>query len=651
MHWSKRFNRTILAGAALFSVSFAGPPDALGFVINSRRDTELRATPTALSLLDKASQTIVVGDAKGLQIMRPRGHGFYPIGGHFTKSPVRAVAATLIDARTHLAYALRGESAVHIAPVTTRGTIGIGPVVQIPGRPRALVADEDGSFIVTHSAGVDRLIPASAGAFRRHSLSDVPNTADAAVIDLDGDAYLDLALADEPLGEIVILRGQPDGSMEQISTIRTQRGARRIRAADVDGDGQEEIVILGYSGLSLHLRNASGKIGEETPLLEESHLTDLAIGDLDGDGTDDLIYTNRSRTIVASLLGSAKRKLTPGPTFLTGGGPGHLLVEPLNNTDREDIVVANTIGRSLTRIAHDQRGLAGVAAVAATIGKISAAATADYDGDGNLDIALVGDESGRLEVHLGHGNGHFTILPSIPVARRPRSIVAGDWDGDNKVDLAVADFSSDRIAILQGNGRGGFAIPSHVPCGSGPSALLFGDFGGPNGLDLAVANRVADSISILHGDGKGRFTSGPSFSVGPRPSFLLSGDVDGDGDPDLITGNQQREAISILRRSPDGFSQATTKVLGDFPKPSAALDLDGDRIAELVVTDRATGSVTVMRGTNGNFKEIKKIQVGRDPTSVTLGDFDADGIEDLAIIHRSTGVVTILFISRDKIPG
>ncbi len=619
---------------------------AFAFDINSRDDTPLRAAPAGLAVVNGQTRTIAVGDGKGVQLLRPRAGGFHAIGGHFTQTPVQEVAATRIGATDYLAFSVRGEKAVHIAPVTRRGTIGIGPVTQLPGRPRRIVGDGERGFIVVHSAGVDRLAPATAGAFRRQSLSEIPSAADAAVIDLDGDEHADIVLADEPLGEIVLLRGLADGTAEQTATLRTQRGPRRLLTADVDADGRLEIAVLGSVGLSLHKRSSSGTVEDEIRLLEESHLIDLAIGDLDADGTDDLIYTNRSRSIVSSLLGSTEGRLTTGPSFLTGRGPGRLLVVPLTSPTHEDIVVANTIGGSLTHVRHDRRGLAGVAAIASGIGKISAAVAADYDGDGNLDLALVSDDSGRLEIHLGQGNGHFRVLSSTPVAMTPRSIVAGDWDGDTRADLAIADFGNDRIAILQGNGRGGFAVPIHVAVGSGPTDLLHGDFGGPAGSDLAVANSISNSVSILHGDGSGHFRPGPSLSVGPRPAFLFSGDADGDGDLDLLTGNQQRETISILPRDATGFSEVHTKVLEDVPNPSAAVDLDRDGESELVVTDRAAGTVKILRGKKGGFKEIRKIDVGRDPTSVTLGDFDADGITDLAILHRSTGIVTIHFVSR-----
>lgn len=634
--WLSKVWRPILCLVAIGAT--AGAVTTIRF--NERADTELRASPNALAVLDATRAEIIVGDAKGVQLMRAADDGYQPFGGQGSDAPVDDLATADLGGRRFIAYSVRGERAIRIVPVTERGTIGTGPLVPIPGRTRAIAPIGQRGFVVVHSEGVDLVEPAAAGAFRRNRVSGVGSAVDVAVADLDVDQIADLVLADEPLGELVVLRGQPDGSMQQLAALRTQRAPRRVIAANIDGDPALEIVVLGDLGLSAHDNVATG-LGPERAVLEEPHLADVAAADLDGDRIDDIIFTNRSRTIVSSLLGRSAGGFADGPSFLTGGGPGALLVLSTSGR-RPDIVVANTIANSLTRLHYDQHGIAGVAALAASIGPLSGAAAADFDGDGHLDLALAGDDTGRVEVRLGQGNGHFAATPSFPIGMTPRAMVAGDWDGDGKSDLAIADFGSDRIAVLQGNGKGGFAVPSLLQVGAGPTALLHGDFGGPAGNDLVVANQLADSVSVLHGDGRGNFSAGPVFEVGPRPSFLFVGDVDGDGADDLVTGNRQYETITIVPRKGRGFGEPYNKVLADTPRPSTARDLDGDGLPELVVTDGAASTVQILKGQKGVFEPLKTIRVGRSPSSVELGDFDADGQADLAVLHKDTGIVAIL---------
>lgn len=633
--------RGVAAVLLVAALATAGPCAADAIVFHTRNDIALRAAPTWVTPFDEAAGTIVVADTTGLRMMKASGGGFQVIGEQATEAPIGALAAAKLGSTTFVAYNVRGEASVHIVPATNRGTIGRGPNVAVAGRPRRIVAVPNKGFLVVHSAGIDLLEEASAGAFSRVHLSAITSAVDAAVFDLAGDRRFDLIVADEPVGEIVVLRGGGDAALAQVAARRTQRAPRRVVAADIDGDGVDEVVVLGERGLSVHRRGSDGEIEGEMVLVESSHLQDVGVGDIDGDGIVDLLFSNRSRCVVSTLLGARGGRPRPGPSFLTGIGPGRLAVAALGGGTRKEIVVANELGSSLTYVRHDRRGLMGVAAVAAQVGKLSDAAAADFNGDGLLDLALIGEDSGRLEVLLGLGNGHFQTMPTVRIGMNPRAITTGDWDSDGRADLAIADFGADQIAILYGDGRGSFTVPELVGAGTGPIALLSGDFGGPTGTDLAVANRLSENVSILHADRRGRFSPGPVFPVGMRPTFLFAGDVNGDGREDLVTGNRQYETITILPREEIGFGEPFNRVLADTPQPSAAQDLDGNGRAELVVTDTAGDKVLILKGDNGDFKTLRTLNVGRSPTAIAFGDFDTDGRQDIAVIHRDTSIVAI----------
>ncbi len=624
--------------ASLF-LSTAAASRAASF--NQRHDTAMPVAPSGIALLDATQRTVIVGDNRGLSSLRSSGVRFAPVARKKTAEPVTAVASTKIDGTLYIAYSIRGKASVQIAEATGRGTIGTGPTVALDGRPRSITTVPGRGFIVTHSSGVDLLEPASAGAFRRRELSRIGGAVDAAPIDLDGDAELDLIIANQPLGEILVLKGRPDAPPRAMMSVRTQRNPRRVLAANIDADAAQEIIVLGNLGLSVHDRSREGTVLEEQLIRDEPHLADIATSDLDSDGISDLIFSNRNRSIVSSLLSTESGRFTPGPAFLAGLGPGQLMVSRLTSATRSDIIVINQISNTMTHLRHDHRGLDGIPVIAASIGSIGGATVGHFDDDENLDLVLTGNQSGRIETHLGYGNGHFRPVASMPVGMTPRAIVSGDWDGDGTTDLAVADFGNDQLAILQGNGKGGFSVPVYVATGNGPIALMKGDFGGPAGIDLAVANRVSESVSIIHGDGHGRFEPGPNFRVGPRPVFLIVGDADRDGDTDIVVGNTQYETLTIIPREADGFGEPFHRVLGDTPEPSAAIDVTGDGLPELLVPNSSSARIDILQGKKGTFKTLQSIEVGRLPSAVEIGDFDADGNDDLAVIHASTGVVSI----------
>jgi hypothetical protein len=90
----------------------------------------------------------------------------------------------------------------------------------------------------------------------------------------------------------------------------------------------------------------------------------------------------------------------------------------------------------------------------------------------------------------------------------PLSIAIGDFNGDGNVDLAVANALSGTVSILLGSGTGSFEARTDFVTGDQPRSLAVGDFNGDGGLDLAVANFDSDSVSILLNTGPIGFSLG-----------------------------------------------------------------------------------------------------------------------------------------------
>jgi hypothetical protein len=76
-------------------------------------------------------------------------------------------------------------------------------------------------------------------------------------------------------------------------------------------------------------------------------------------------------------------------------------------------------------------------------------------------------------------------------------LAAGDWDGDGDLDLAVANFGANSVAILQNNGSGSFANIQTIPSLLNAAGLAAGDWDGDGDLDLASANEGSNNVGIL----------------------------------------------------------------------------------------------------------------------------------------------------------
>jgi hypothetical protein len=169
--------------------------------------------------------------------------------------------------------------------------------------------------------------------------------------------------------------------------------------------------------------------------------------------------------------------------------------------------------------------------LSATIERI---ALADFNGDGNLDIAALG--AAGLEILLGNGAGTFTSLGlPTPAGLQANGLAVADFDGDGDPDVASTTRVTGQLTVLLNNGAGVMtALPSVFIDAAGLVGSVARDFNGDGHQDLVVASRTTN-LHVLLGNGTGTFTaaSDSPLTTASGVGNLVAGDFDGDGHPDL----------------------------------------------------------------------------------------------------------------------
>ncbi len=248
---------------------------------------------------------------------------------------------------------------------------------------------------------------------------------------------------------------------------------------------------------------------------------------------------------------------------------------------------------------------------------------------------------------------------TFSVDRGHRAITSADFNNDGQLDLATTNMFSNDVSVLLGLGDGTFrAVPSSFEVGEGPISIVAVDFNNDGNLDLAAANSLSNDVSVLLGrgdgtfDGEGRIKDNPQVvradetlsAIGDEPKFLTAEDLNGDDYPDLLVANENSDDVSILFGAGDGtFDTAERYATGASPRSVATGHFNNDVFVDVVVPGRNAKTITVLRGRGNNiFEPLPPIDVGNGPHAVAVADFNRDGYADLATANDKGDTVSVL---------
>jgi hypothetical protein len=285
----------------------------------------------------------------------------------------------------------------------------------------------------------------------------------------------------------------------------------------------------------------------------------------------------------------------------------------------------------------------------------------DFDGDGDLDLYVVGNFEGIYA--LNNGDGTFTPqnLAEVGLEMRPGqvpveklAVVAADFDLDGDLDLFVDMgflVSTDDFYALN-NGDGTFTprdlAEAGIPSGGDGKYCAVGDFNGDGAPDLFVGHLDAEASYLLN-DGDGTFTQQDLAAAGlagvGAGSQPVPADFDGDGDLDLFladvepSDNFSVEEFYALNNGDGAFVLQDLAAVGlDMPPHQfnyfVAADLNGDGASDLYGSNPfEPGGFYAQNDGDGSFalQDLTAAGLAVDAPAglVAAGDWDGDGDLDL----------------------
>ncbi len=353
--------------------------------------------------------------------------------------------------------------------------------------------------------------PAVTGAMFVDSGQTFPASQHKAVTgDLNGDGFPDLVCVGVDLAShLSVFLNDRLGGLQTPHEYSGKTAGWGVELADLDADGDLDAFVSTSGGPEVWLNDGSGQLVElkaaaqtRTLAPKSQESTDVALGDVDGDGDLDAVES-----------------VTHGPiTARVWLNKGNAHFEPDTEFD----------------IARDSYGI--------DLG--------DLDGDGDLDMAY-GSWSGDLPVMTNDGKGRFSRSSIIKTRDSMMDVVMADIDRDGDLDLCATYDIGKPARLFLNDGQARFTESPELDGNGRGSRPVFVDLDNDNDLDLVVSRRwlVRQEPPVPHdvwlNDGRGHFTRAVVPKICCESNSVASADLDGDGDQDLIFSTQFSSASRI----------------------------------------------------------------------------------------------------------
>ena len=269
--------------------------------------------------------------------------------------------------------------------------------------------------------------------------------------------------------------------------------------------------------------------------------------------------------------------------------------------------------------------------------------TADFNGDGNADLALADGASGII-LQLGNGDATFAAGATVtdPLLDDPIGLATADFNGDGNADLAVTSSPDAQLSgglVFFGNGDGTFQ-PALLLSTATQSGVAVGDVNGDGLPDVVNLLTGFPAFEVHLNDGAGGFQSPISGFNQFGTSKIIISDFTGDGKADILGASSYGGGFDVLPGNGDGTFLSPINSSGPFfPNDFTTGDFDDDGDEDLVVAeDTFSGGLAYYENDGtGLFSFNATIDGTANYNTVVTGDFDGDGRPDVASFGSTYG--------------
>jgi|GEM_PF-1914776 len=431
--------------------------------------------------------------------------------------------------------------------------------------------------------------------------------------------------------------------------------------ADLNGDGIGDLAVIFNGSADLNIFYCDPVNGfsnsDRTVVTLLNEITDLAVGDMDVDGKQDLVLVlnKKSSNNLVVLYQSSNFQLASSYQKFNDYLPLAVEVGNFNGTNRPEIaLLTNGITPNKPQFAiYEWTGsyellVDWISLYNSPLSMIEPRLTAsgDLNQDGLTDLVIGDRTSGTLAGFLNPGNQFWGT--NIRLSRQgPTAIILSDMDGDAPLELTVAEAGGGLpLVTLWDCSASGFTLLTNIDTLSTMNSLAFLQLNTDLRKEIAAASTSSADITIFCASTSGDLLYPTSIRspVPKSPKSVATTDLNGDGEADVVLTSSTSAgygAITIYYQSMDSISNANDNQPLDDRLVSLATVGDCDGGAEEVVTyDISSRFITFSRE---GAPAIREMPGPENVTVMECHDLNRDGYGDLVMASSFPRQVHIWF--------
>jgi hypothetical protein len=304
--------------------------------------------------------------------------------------------------------------------------------------------------------------------------SGVGNTPfETTLADFNNDGKLDIAVSIFSGNQMAVMLGNGSGTFTTAAGSPYTAGTQPwgICNGDFNGDGNQDIVMANYgsSTTNVWLGNGTGAFTPTTSV--NGTYADVISGDFNNDGKLDIVAVSAGSNNFNMFIGSGTGtfSLAVGSPYVCGNIALYGEKGDFNNDGNLDVAVINFGGNTISIYLGNGAGGFTQASGSpfATLAQPRDLVIRDFNVDGNQDIAIATQQTSKMQVFLGSGVGTFTQAAGSPYSTLTNgyAITSADYNGDGFLDLVVGNdqTTGTNIYMFLGAGTGSFVASPGSP--------------------------------------------------------------------------------------------------------------------------------------------------------------------------------------------